>query len=218
VYDPGAGRFLQTDPIGYEGGGNLYAYVSDDPLDLVDSMGTCQSMGGCDQTIRTASGGSLYIPSDSNQEMVITPAPLLKHLADMGSIGSGSFLTWNPSGTCIAYGGDQAECGVVSNAMIAQSNWTGGTMLGSAAVGLALGPVVAWAGPPVVAFASDVAADVVLPKSPKAAWDIAIRAIDLFQGFGEPDITKITPPQMEPTPAEAPGPRIDPTDLPKSPR
>jgi RHS repeat-associated protein len=39
-YDPAAGRFLQTDPVGYGGGENLYRYASDDPIDLVDPMGT----------------------------------------------------------------------------------------------------------------------------------------------------------------------------------
>lgn len=38
-YSPRFGRFLQADPIGYAAGMNLYAYVSNNPLNLVDSIG-----------------------------------------------------------------------------------------------------------------------------------------------------------------------------------
>src|SRR5207244_1114823 len=39
-YDPSVGRFVSRDPIGYNGGANLYRYGGDDPCDIIDPAGT----------------------------------------------------------------------------------------------------------------------------------------------------------------------------------
>jgi RHS repeat-associated protein len=40
VYDPGLGRFLQRDPIGFDGGdANLFRYCGDDPVNWMDDSG-----------------------------------------------------------------------------------------------------------------------------------------------------------------------------------
>jgi RHS repeat-associated protein len=38
-YDPGVGRFISKDPIGFKGGINLYNYVGGNPVNFIDSSG-----------------------------------------------------------------------------------------------------------------------------------------------------------------------------------
>ncbi|MCP4707885.1 MAG: RHS repeat-associated core domain-containing protein, partial [Planctomycetes bacterium] len=48
-YDYYTGRWLNQDPIGYQDGVNLYAYVNSNPVNRMDSMGLCQA--DCDQSL-----------------------------------------------------------------------------------------------------------------------------------------------------------------------
>jgi RHS repeat-associated protein len=41
IYSPTLGRFLQADPLGYDGGPNWYAYVHADPVNQRDPLGLC---------------------------------------------------------------------------------------------------------------------------------------------------------------------------------
>jgi hypothetical protein len=86
------GRFLQPDPIGFQGGMNLYAYVSNDPVNLTDPLGLvphdliCGS-GGCIDINITGGGSSqagTLLRSGGSEAKFFVSAPLAEARGDGG--------------------------------------------------------------------------------------------------------------------------------------
>lgn len=69
IYSPTLGRFLQTDPIGYQNGPNWYNYVGSDPVNLTDPTGT-QDAGATIFVTGVLSGGSgTFLPSSLSDSL-----------------------------------------------------------------------------------------------------------------------------------------------------
>jgi RHS repeat-associated protein len=69
AYDANLGRWLSEDPIGQDGGPNLYRYADNDPINSVDPLGLYKKISGQTNCIGYATGVNTYIEPDPGQSV-----------------------------------------------------------------------------------------------------------------------------------------------------
>lgn len=98
TYEPATGRYLQSDPIGLDGGISTYAYVGNNPLSYTDPLGLVKWSGTYGSLSGGAIGGSYFDTYNLTSECVKGERSTVEVWATGGALGAAPSVLWLTSG------------------------------------------------------------------------------------------------------------------------